>query len=137
LVANGDILSDISLRKLINSHKQSGAVATIAMYNREVKIDMGVIKLIGDNQVIGYLEKPDLVYPVSMGIYVFEPKVLEYIPHNQYFDFPDLVLKLIENDELVVGYPFSGYWRDLGRPGDYEDAAVDFSTMRERFLPED
>lgn len=137
LVANGDILSDISLQDLIHSHKQSGAVATIAMYKREVKIDMGVIKLNGNNEVIGYLEKPDFIYPVSMGIYVFEPKVIEYIPYNQYFDFPDLVLKLIENEELVVGYPFSGYWRDLGRPGDYEEAAVDFSTMRERFLPED
>jgi len=137
LVANGDILSDISLQDLIQSHKQSGAVATIAMYNREVKIDMGVIKLNGNNEVIGYLEKPEFIYPVSMGIYVFEPKVLEYIPHNQYFDFPDLVLKLIDNNELVVGYPFSGYWRDLGRPGDYEEAAIDFSTMREKFLPED
>jgi NDP-sugar pyrophosphorylase family protein len=137
LVTNGDILSDIPLKDLIKSHKQSDAVATIAMYNREVKIDMGVIELDRENEVVGYLEKPDFVYPVSMGIYVFEPKVLEYIPNNQYFDFPDLVLKLIENDEQVVGFPFSGYWRDLGRPGDYEDAALDFSTMRERFLPED
>ena len=137
LVSNGDILCDLELRELINGHKQSGAVATIAMYNREVNIDMGVIELDGRNAVVGYLEKPNFTYPVSMGIYVFEPKALEYIPNNQYFDFPDLVLKLIENGERVLGYPFSGYWRDLGRPGDFEDAARDFSTMRDKFLPED
>ncbi len=137
LMSNGDILCDLELRELIDIHKQSGAVATIAMYNREVNIDMGVIELDGRNAVVGYLEKPNFTYPVSMGIYVFEPKVIEYIPNKQYFDFPDLVLKLIENGERVLGYPFSGYWRDLGRPGDYEDAARDFSSMRDKFLPED
>jgi NDP-sugar pyrophosphorylase family protein len=98
---------------------------------------MGVMQLDGRNEVIGYLEKPNFTYPVSMGIYVFEPKVLDYIPKNQYLDFPDLVLKLIENGELVVGYPFDGYWRDLGRSGDYEEAVEDFQKMRNEFLPED
>ena len=114
LVSNGDVLCDMDLRKLIEGHKQSGAIATIAMYNQEVNINLGVIKLNGRNQVVGYSEKPSYTYPVSMGIYIFEPKVLDYISHNKYFDFPDLVLKLIENDEVVMAYPFDGYWRDLG-----------------------
>ena len=137
LVTNGDILCNLTLHDLIISHKQSDAVVTVAMYNREVNIDMGVMQLDGRNEVIGYLEKPNFTYPVSMGIYVFEPKVLDYIPKNQYLDFPDLVLKLIENGERVVGYPFDGYWRDLGRSGDYEEAVEDFQKMRHEFLPED
>ena len=36
----------------------------------------------------------------------------------------------------MVGYPFEGYWQDLGRPDDYENAAVDFEKMRSQFIPE-
>ena len=71
-----------------------------------------------------------------MGIYVFEPKVLTYIPRDQYLDFPNLVLKMIAAGEKVVGYKFDGYWQDLGRPDDYETATVDFENMRDQFLSE-
>lgn len=137
LVTNGDVLCDINFREFIESHKQSDAIATIAMYQKEIKLDLGVIKLNGGNEVVGYLEKPSYSYPVSMGIYIFEAKVLDYISHNEYLDFPDLILKLIENKELVMAYPFDGYWRDLGNSVDYEKAMNDFHSMRAKFLPED
>jgi NDP-sugar pyrophosphorylase family protein len=60
--------------------------------------------------------------------------VLKYIPPNQYLDFPDLILKLIAAGEKVVGFPYDGYWKDLGRPDDYEQAAADFEKMRDQFL---
>ncbi len=47
-----------------------------------------------------------------MGVYVFEPRVLKYIPKGQYLDFPDLVKILIAAGEKVIGYEFSGYWQD-------------------------
>ena len=62
-------------------------------------------------------QKLNIDYVVSMGVYVFEPRVLEDIPENQYPDFPDLVLKLIAAGEKVISFPFTGYWKDLGRPG--------------------
>ncbi len=107
------------------------------MYNKQVNIDLGVIKLNGGKEVIGYLEKPSFTYPVSMGLYAFEPRVLQYIPYNKYLDFPDLVLKLIDRGEKVNGYPFNGYWRDLGNREDYEQAMDDFDHMRHIFLPGD
>ena len=137
LVTNGDVLCDMDLRELIEAHKRSNAIATIAMYKKEIKINFGVIELNGKNQVVGYSEKPSFTYPVSMGVYVFEPKVLDYISQNKYLDFPDLVLNLIKNDEIVMAYPYNGYWRDLGNAGDYEEAMHDFQTMRDQFLPED
>jgi NDP-sugar pyrophosphorylase family protein len=84
--------------------------------------------------VTGYIEKPTYQFQVSMGIYVFEPSVLKYISPNQYLDFPTLILHLIEAGEPVVGYPFNGYWQDLGRPDDYEQAILDFESMRDQFL---
>ena len=104
------------------------------MHERQVPVDLGVIQLDGDNCVVDYIEKPRYDFHVSMGIYVFEPHVLEHIPHNQHLDFPDLVLRLIESGETVRGFPYSGYWQDLGRPDDYEQAVVDFETMAPQFL---
>jgi NDP-mannose synthase len=155
LVANGDVLTTLPLADLAAWHRRSGAAATIAMHNRVVKIDLGVIQLNGGrrredfqysvalsdpdcldpNRVVDYIEKPSYSYLVSMGLYMFEPRVLEYIPRGERLDFPDLVKRLLAAGEAVCGYPFSGYWQDLGRPDDYEQACADFETMRDQFLP--
>ncbi len=135
LVTNGDVLSMLDIADLVQHHKQSGAIATIATHQRTVKIDLGVIEHDSSGIVTDYIEKPSFDYRVSMGIYVFEPRVVNYIPYNQYLDFPDLVLKLVKAGEKVSSYPFSGYWKDLGRPDDYEQATADFEQMREQFLP--
>lgn len=137
LVTNGDVLTNLSLRKLIAFHRQKGGIATIAAHRRQVKIDLGVIQWGEDDRVMGYIEKPVTDYTVSMGLYVFEPRVLEYIPRGAYLDFPDLILKLIEAGERVNGYNFDGYWMDLGRPDDYAQANEDFVKMRSRFLSEE
>jgi NDP-sugar pyrophosphorylase family protein len=105
------------------------------MHQRDVKIDLGVIEMDGDHQVTNYIEKPTIDYKVSMGLYVFEPRVLDYIPQGQYLDFPDLVKKLLTAGETVIGYPYTGYWQDLGHPDDYEQAVNDFDSLRHLFLP--
>jgi NDP-sugar pyrophosphorylase family protein len=107
------------------------------MHQRQVKVDLGVIQCNGANEITGYIEKPTYDFHVSMGIYVFEPRVLAYIPFNQYLDFPDLVLRLIAASERVRGYPYDGYWQDLGRPDDYEQAVDDFPTLKAHILGED
>lgn len=134
LVTNGDVLTDLDFNTLIEFHREQKATATIAMHRRSIHIDLGVIECNGSYEIENYVEKPTLEYTVSMGIYVFEPKVAEYIPCGSYLDFPDLVLKLLKNGEKVIGFPFEGYWQDLGRKDDYEQATADFERMRSEFL---
>ena len=134
LVTNGDVLTTLPLRDLINFHLDQHAIATIAAHHRKVKIDLGVIQWDGTPIINGYIEKPTYDYCVSMGIYIFEPRVINYIPHGEYLDFPDLVKRLIAVGEKVVGYAYDGYWQDLGRPDDYERATEDFEKMRSQFL---
>ena len=136
LVANGDVLTTLPLRELLAYHRKSKAVATIAMHHRQVYIDLGVIQQSGD-RITGYIEKPTYDFNVSMGIYVFEPRVLDFIPRGSHLDFPDLVRRMIDAGEIVTGFPFDGYWQDLGRPDDYERAVIDFDRMRLEFLPEE
>ena len=73
--------------------------------------------------MIRYDEKPEIVSPVSMGIYVFEPRALAHIP-DKYFDFPDLVHALLAAGEEVHAYPHSGHWFDIGNRLDRARAAV-------------
>jgi NDP-sugar pyrophosphorylase family protein len=137
LVANGDVLTTLDLKAFIAAHRASGAAATIASHVRQVKVDFGVLQMNGGDELSGYIEKPSYNFLVSMGIYAFEPRVLEFIPYNQYLDFPDLVLRLISAGERVMGYRFDGYWQDLGRPDDYEQALREWETLRPTILQED
>ena len=122
LIMNGDVLTTLNFSDLVNYHKRNGAIATVALNKRIVHIDFGVVKLDNGNSIVDYIEKPNIDYLVSMGVYVFDQRVLEYIRPNEYLDFPNLVKKLIQKGEEVMGYSFDGYWLDIGRPDDYERA---------------
>lgn len=138
LVTNGDVLTLLDFTDFLKFHQQQGGICTIAMHKRQEKINLGVIEQDnGEYVVTGYVEKPTLNYKVSMGLYLFEPRVLDYIPKGEHLDFPDLVHKLLAAGERVIGYPFEGYWRDLGNPQDFTQACDDFETMRSQFLPEE
>lgn len=134
LVTNGDVLTTLNFQSIIDYHKKSGAILTIASHVRKLPIDYGIIQTNSGNEIVGYIEKPNYEFCVSMGIYVFEPRVLSYLRYNEYMDLPDLVLKLIEAGERVMSYPFDGYWMDLGRVCDYEQAAKDFDAIKDRLL---
>ena len=134
IVTNGDVLTTLELRDLLAYHQAHQGIATIASHNRTVRIDLGVIQANQQDEIIGYLEKPSYDFRVSMGIYVFEPAVLEYIGYNQYLDLPELVLKLINANKRVLSYPFDGYWMDLGRVEDYEQAVNEFEQLKDQIL---
>lgn len=133
LVMNGDVLTSLDYGKLVAFHRDRKAALTIAMHTKPVKIDLGVLDLGKDNQIVGYREKPQLSYSVSMGIYVYERRVLDYLKPGEYLDFPNLVLRLIEQGESVVGYPCDDYWLDIGRPEDYAIAVQEFERNKEKF----
>lgn len=137
LVCNGDVLTTLDLKDLLKFHNERKGIATIAMHHRKVNINLGVIQCNESHEITGYREKPSMDYMVSMGIYIFEPKILKYIQPNVHLDFPDLVLKVLAAGEKIYGYQFEGYWQDLGNPDDYQQAQLDFETMQSQFLMDD
>ncbi len=134
LVMNGDILTDLDYAALVQSHKDFGAVLTIAAHQKKVKIDLGILE-VQDGRVTGYIEKPTLHYPVSMGIYVYDASVLDHIEAGVYLDFPTLVLKLIAAGRTVNAWGNDATWLDLGRHEDLLEATQLFGTGRYDFLP--
>ncbi|MBK7455288.1 MAG: NTP transferase domain-containing protein [Anaerolineales bacterium] len=136
LVMNGDLLTTIDYSAMLKNHRERGMLATISCYQRDVKIDLGVIDVDSDNWVVNYIEKPTYHYEVSMGIYIFEPAILNYIPLNQKLDLPDLMLNLLKAGQKVNVFKFDGYWLDIGRPDDYERAIDEFAKHRQEFIKE-
>jgi NDP-mannose synthase len=122
MVLNGDVLTTLDFGDLLDYHRQSGNVLTIATHRREIKVDYGILHLDATQRVRGFEEKPAIISAVSMGIYVMEPKILDYIPDAQHFDFPDLVDKVLVAEEPVGAYTYDGLWFDIGRHEDYEQA---------------
>ena len=82
------------------------------MHPRRVEIDLGVIESRAV-EVTGYREKPSLNYEVSMGIYVYESRTLQHVPDRP-FQFPELVLRLIQKGERVAAYRSNAEWYDVG-----------------------
>lgn len=134
LVMNGDLLTTCDYGAMYDQHSESGALATMATYQKQTKIDLGVIETDG-RWVRKYIEKPTYDFTVSTGIYVLEPEILRFIPKRERLDLPDLVTKVIESGKLVGTYPIEGYWLDIGRHDDYEEALREFDRNRDKFLP--
>jgi NDP-sugar pyrophosphorylase family protein len=129
LVMNGDVLTDLNFRDPMDFHRDQDAAATIVVHRRTVRIDYGVLSRQGF-RLLNYDEKPSIEYEVSTGIYVFARKILDYVQPYTFLDFPDLVKTLIQNDEKVVCYPYSGIWYDLGRVEDFEDITQRLDTLK-------
>jgi NDP-sugar pyrophosphorylase family protein len=128
LVMNGDILTELDFTDLMAFHRDRGHALTIAAHVRTTPLDYGVLELDDADEVRGFREKPEITSIVSMGIYVMEPEVLELIPDDRAFDFPDLVHALLAAGKSVGAYRFSGYWRDLGRHEDYVAANEEWAA---------
>jgi NDP-sugar pyrophosphorylase family protein len=120
IAMNGDVFTTLDYRQLIEYHQEQGAVLTVATRVRRVDIEFGVIEN-RDGLIIDYKEKPSLQYEVSMGIYVYEPKALEYLPDGP-CQFPDLVLKLLGAGEKVAAFHSEAEWYDIGTFQEYERA---------------
>jgi NDP-mannose synthase len=133
LAMNGDVLTTLNYGALVDFHYSNQAALTIAMHSKAVHIDLGVLETGEFGRLKSYREKPQFNFKVSMGVYVYEPLALRYIPKGQYFDFPDLVMRLLDNGEKVVGFHSEDYWLDIGRREDYELAQHDFQSRAEEF----
>ncbi|MGD9695169.1 MAG: sugar phosphate nucleotidyltransferase [Thermoleophilia bacterium] len=138
LVMNGDLLTSLRFTDLVRAHAESAASASIAVQRRDVQMEFGVMDLGEDlgssRRILDYREKPLIEATVSMGVYLFEPEALELIDRGQRLDLPELVLRMLRRGMDVAGYPFEGYWLDIGRHSDYQRALEDFEKIKDELL---
>ena len=125
LIYNVDILSDIDLKKLHNSHIKSNAIGTVAVRNRSTSryllfdenknlsgwknIKSGETKIVRQNQ-------KDLTPLAFSGIQIIDPKIFELYEKIGKFSIIDVLLSLAKNEQIKAFRHDNDFWMDLGKP---------------------
>ena len=133
LVMNGDLLTTVDYRGVVEDVTTHRSAATVVLARREVHIDYGVVRTTEDDLLASYEEKPTLEYYVSTGIYGLTRTAVDLVPQGR-FDMPALMTALVEAGQDVRCLKTDAYWQDIGRSDDYQRASRDFAAAPERFL---
>ncbi len=135
VVISGDALTDIDLERAIQFHKKNNSIATLVLKRVEVPLDYGVVVTEGSGRIARFLEKPNwgevFSDTVNTGIYVLEPKVLDYFEAGRKFDFSqNLFPMLLKDQQPMFGYITDEYWCDIGNSQTYLNAHYDMLSGR-------
>jgi mannose-1-phosphate guanylyltransferase/mannose-1-phosphate guanylyltransferase/phosphomannomutase len=129
-VLAGDALTDIDLNALVEAHRRSGGIATLATKRVPNVSEYGVVVTDGDGRVSGFQEKPDPSEALSdlanCMIYVFEPEIFDYYPGPDPVDFAlDVFPALLEHDVPFHVHVADTYWNDVGSLPEYLQGNLD------------
>jgi len=125
IVMNGDILTKVDFRQLIQFHEEHKAQATMCVREYHVEVPFGVIENDG-HRIRSLQEKPRHRFLVNAGIYVIEPDVLGHVPENEHLDMPSLISSLVDRGQHACLFPMREYWLDVGRMDDFDRAQSEF-----------
>ena len=129
VVYYGDVLTSLDLAGMMRYHKEKGSICTIAL-STGVKIDYGVGRVDEDGRIRYFAEKPVLAeYPVSIGVYVCEPKFLTYLSGGT--DLArDILPSLIAKSEKFFGFVTTDSHHDIGSFKQLDEAKQILKSQR-------
>lgn len=124
-VINGDLLTAIDFKKMLDFHLKNKSKATMAVREHNVNVPYGVVKINNFN-VLSIDEKPKINLFVSAGINILDPSCVKYVPKRTYIDMPALFKKIINKKNKVICFPMQENWIDIGIMTDYKRAQSEF-----------
>lgn len=125
VVMNGDLLTKVDYRKLLDFHTTTGQRATMTVREHEMPVPYGVVD-VRANRIEELVEKPVKRYFINAGIYVLDASCLDFVPTNRRFDMTDLFGRLLEQGFPLGAFPIHEYWQDIGQLVDYRRANSDY-----------
>lgn len=129
LVMNGDILTRVDFRAMLNFHREHNAELTVGVRQYEFRVPYGVVNTNGVD-VTGISEKPVVRQFINAGIYLLNPLVRRVIPNGRPYDIPELIENLLKEKRCVVCFPIREYWLDIGKSDQYDQAKADMASGR-------
>ena len=127
IVMNGDILTKVDFKNLLNFHYENSSEATMCVREYDFQVPYGVIEI--DNSKIKKIEeKPIHSFFVNAGIYVLDKSLINRIDGKSYLDMTDLLNKEINKSGVCV-FPIHEYWLDIGHMNEYEKANKEIKAM--------
>lgn len=139
LILSADGLSNADLKAGIETHKKSGAIATIGI--KKIALEeipnFGVVVTDSDGFITGFQEKPSIKDAksdcINTGIYIFNYKIFDYIPADTFYDFAKNVFpELLDKGIKINTFPVDEYWSDIGTIDQYAQSTKDlFNNLYE------
>ena len=128
VVFNGDILSGVDLRAVVETHREAEADVTLHLVRVDDPRRFGCVPTDDDGRVTAFLEKTENppTNQINAGCYVFRREVIESIPSGRPVSveretFPGLLAA----GARVQGYVDASYWLDLGTPAAFVQGSAD------------
>jgi mannose-1-phosphate guanylyltransferase len=124
IVFNGDVLTQVNVKAVLDLHRRRKAKATIVLTPVDNPRAYGLVETDAEGNIKQFLEKPSddeiTCNTINAGIYILEPDTFDRIPKDTAWSiersyFPSL----IERGETFVAYIDQGYWIDIGTPAKY------------------
>ncbi|GAB2468057.1 nucleotidyltransferase family protein [Jatrophihabitans fulvus] len=128
LVTNGDILNDIDVGALLETHVSNGWDATMVVRQHSYTVPYGVVKSAADGSFVEVAEKPVLDFQINGGVYLMSKAALGVIPKDHYYDMTTMFDDLPKAGLRGGVYLHTGRWIDIGGAAEYERAQQIFEA---------
>lgn len=131
IVMSGDILTTADIKKAVDFHKKSKAIATIGVKQipHEQVSHFGVVVTDKDGYITEFQEKPSVDEAksnlINTGIYIFNYKIFDYIPENTFYDFAKNVFPKLVDEKQINTFEVDEYWNDIGTISQYKQSIQD------------
>jgi len=117
LVMNSDIITKLNFEDFYQSHLTEDAAITVGIREYEYIVPYGVVKT-EEMQISSIEERPKLSFNISCGIYVVNPKIVDLVPQDQFFDMPDLIRVATRSGYKTFAYQIREQWVAIESLGD-------------------
>jgi len=128
LMMNGDLLTTLNYRELLDFHNEKKGVATMCVREFEYQVPYGVIQSEG-HLIRSMVEKPIQKFFVNAGVYVLSPELVKSVAAGTKIDMPTLLEREIAADRNVTLFPVHEYWLDIGRMEDFKRAQIELKSI--------
>lgn len=129
ILVNGDVLTDINFRSLLDQHLAMQCDALICTREIEYKVPYGVLET-DDSFLVDMVEKPTYRYKINTGIYVLSSECVGDVEVSERIDMPSLLQRRIDKGFKIATAVHRGYWLDIGQMADYQKAQQDIKSLR-------
>ncbi|MGQ9479759.1 MAG: nucleotidyltransferase family protein [Thermoproteota archaeon] len=132
LIVAGDNLFSLSLEDFVEFYYSKKA-PTVALYDvgdLELVKMYSCVRISEDQRIVEFVEKPanPSSTMIATAIYMLPwssfTRIKEYLEKGGNKDAPGHFISWLCRNEPVYGYPFKGYWFDVGTPKTYEEACA-------------
>ncbi len=130
IVIGGDDLTDMDLTRVLHTHREKGALATIALSLVDDPSEYGIVLMNEESRITRFLEKPkgEVIFSntANTGVYIFQPEIFELIPGGAFYLFGKQVFPLLLEQRLpLYGHLTAAYWKDVGNLKVYQQTQKD------------